>query len=91
MVEVIKIGLAKPDQHIVDAVQQLLRDAKSGELRTLVFIGKATDGSYQHYVGGDDKMDTLSQLSRLQHRINITLDIDTTLVPYDEEPTDEPD
>ena len=91
MVEVVKIGRAKPDPHIVDAVKQLLKDAESGDLRTLVFIGKSTDGSYQHYVGGDDKLDTLAQLSRLQHRINITLDIDTEAKPYDfEETTDDP-
>jgi hypothetical protein len=91
MVEIVKIGRAKPDQHIVDALEHLLVTAEAGDIRSLVFIGKHIDGSYQHYVSNEDKMDVLAQLARLQHRINAMLDEVLESVEYDEGETDDRD
>ena len=88
MVEVVKIGRAKPDQHIVDALKHILKETEAGDIRSLVFIGKRIDGGYQHYVSNEDKMDMLAQLARLQHRINILLDEGLESVDYEEDTDD---
>lgn len=82
MVAPVKIGLAKPDASIVAAVKQLLRDAESGAVRSLVFIATCASGDCHHYVYNSDKMGLLAELDRLKHRVNIEIDNGVMPVEY---------
>ncbi len=67
---------AKPIPDIVERCEWLLENAKSGNLRELMFISMmANSGGYENWASGtDDSCRQLGQIARLQHRINRSMD-----------------
>jgi hypothetical protein len=73
--EVVKIGKAKPADDVIEHAEAIMRWAKAGQLRSLMWIGENADGSHTH--GMTTRVDdykNLAYLERLKHRINSRMD-----------------
>ncbi|CAB5220305.1 hypothetical protein UFOVP235_33 [uncultured Caudovirales phage] len=76
--EVVKIGKAKADEAVIEHAEMVLQCAKSGQLRSLLWIGENIDGSHTHGITcREDDYKTLAYLERLKHRIQLLMDIDS--------------
>ena len=74
MVEVVKIGMALPDEEIIGALQALLEKAKKGEVRELMFACVFHDEISRTYFSSGDYYNRLALLSRLTYKANVLLD-----------------
>lgn len=74
MVEVVKIGKAAPDAEVVRVAEEILERARSGELRSIIWIADANGGWVSGFVGQHDVLQTVGQLARLQHRLQCDMD-----------------
>lgn len=74
MVEVVKIGLALPDEEIVGALQSLLEKAKKGEVRELMFASVFHNDVIRTYFSRGDYLNRIALLGRLSYEANQLLD-----------------
>lgn len=84
--KVVPIGRAKPVEDVVKNAEDLLRFAKSGELRDLAWCGTSQDEKViTGITSSNNSLLRLSAVSRLLHRLHVNLDDGTENV---DAPTD---
>lgn len=74
MAELIKIARAAPVPDVIHEAEKVLKLAKSGELRSLVWIGDSGSAVSSNWTGYEDGFVLLAHLARLQHKLQRSLD-----------------
>jgi hypothetical protein len=73
--KVIQIGLAMPNDEVIEQAELLLRDAKSGKLRSIAWVGDVgPDGVNSGYTYYGDWWTMIGHLERLKYRMMRKLD-----------------
>lgn len=74
-----------PCGHVIGELERLLEQAKSGELRSILFVGSYNNGDYVHGWGGfsKDEFGVLGKLSVLE-RDYMDARIDLLRKPFEE-------
>lgn len=73
--QVVPIQGAKPNERVVEALEQLLARARGGEIRGFCMIARLQDESHEHLmVGQREPIMVLGQLARLSHRVQMDAD-----------------
>lgn len=76
MVDVVKIGKAKPVDVIVDELKNMLKAAEAGEIRHIAVAFTVKDGGVvtANFGAEGDAYRTLGAVYRMAHRLNKELD-----------------
>ena len=75
--EVVKIGKAAPNEDVIEQLEWLLKEAKDGKIRALMWVTECLDESHMHGItNGLTNYKALAYLYRLAHRIQLTMDVE---------------
>jgi hypothetical protein len=79
MVEIVSIGQAAPVPEVVEMAEEILESAKSGELRSLLYLAEIDGGAGVRYASSAvrNRFEILGFLSRIMHKINARFDSGT--------------
>jgi len=75
MMEVVKIGNAKPDDVVIEELETLLRQAKNGKIRAIYCaVSLITEETAWVWAGSSDRFTALGVISRMIYNINKKMD-----------------
>ena len=86
MIDVVKIGRAKPVEAVVNELRALLKSAEAGEIRHFAIAFTVADGGVvtAHFGSEGDAYKVIGAVNRLAHRLNKNLDDNTRDYDYPE-------
>lgn len=67
--DIVPIGLAKPNEDVINELKTMMAMAEKGELRSLVWCGSGVTDIFSGFTTGANIWEIIGHLERIKHRL----------------------